>query len=75
MPNIKIRGGKFNSVEGDYTVIDHSRHETNIESYNMYHNKLTDSYNNNSKKFGEQFQLILIRGIIMIMMTRLSCSR
>jgi len=51
---IKLVGGEFNTIEGDYRVIDHSRHETNIDSNNMYDNKLTDSYNNNSKKFSGQ---------------------
>ena len=55
--NIRIRGGKFNKIEGDLTVIDCSRHETNIESYNMYHNKVTKSYNSNSKKNGEHSHL------------------
>ena len=36
-------------------------HETNIESFNMYDNKLTEAFNTNLKKNGEQFQLILIQ--------------
>ena len=52
-PNIRIRGGKFNRIEGDYTVIDHSKHETHIDSNNVLYNKVTDAYNN-SKKIGEQ---------------------
>jgi hypothetical protein len=70
-PNIKIKGGKFNRIKGNLTVIDHSQHETNIESHNMYDNKLTGSYNTNSKKFGEQFQFILIQNHLM---SRLRCS-
>ena len=53
--NVTIRGGKFNAIEGDYTVIKHSLHETNIDSNNTYDNKVTGSYNNNSKRFSEQF--------------------
>jgi hypothetical protein len=53
--NVKIYGGKFNAIEGDYTVFNHSHHETNTDSNNTYDNKVTDSYNNNSKRFSEQF--------------------
>jgi len=47
--NIKVVGGKFNDIKGDLTVFDYSRHETNIDSNNMYDNKVTDSYNKNPK--------------------------
>jgi len=50
IPNTKIKivGGKFNKIKGDYKVYDHSRHETNIDSHNMYYNTLTESFNTNS---------------------------
>ena len=53
--NIRIRGGKFNTIEGNLTVVDQSRHETNIESNNTYRNDLTNSYNSNIERSGEQF--------------------
>ena len=53
--NIRIKGGKFNTIKGDYTLVDHSRQETNIDSYNMYDTEVTYSYNNNSKEIGEKF--------------------
>lgn len=51
--NIKIVGGVFNDIKGNYTVFDRSRHETNIDSNNMYNNTVTDSYNDNSKRFSQ----------------------
>jgi hypothetical protein len=61
--NIKIVGGEFNDIKGNYRLIDHSCRETNINSSNMYHNQVTDAYNNNSKKFSEQFYHIYIQGL------------
>jgi hypothetical protein len=75
MSNIRIRGGKFNYIKGDYTVVDHSRHVTNIDSDNIYRTTVANSYNNNFKKIGEQFQLIpsLIQGRLMTQLRCLFC--
>jgi hypothetical protein len=70
--NIRFRGGQINNIEGDYRVVDRSRHETNINSHNMMRNKVTESFNTNFEKIGERFQLILIQGRLM---TRLDDQR
>lgn len=67
---VKIVGGTINRVKGNYTVVDRSRHVTDIESYNTYGNTVTDCFNNISKKPSEQFQHILVQGHLM---TRLRC--
>ena len=59
----KHHSGKINnSIKGDYTMSDRSRQETttNINSNNMSHNALIDSYNDNSKEIGEKFQLFIL---------------
>jgi len=43
--NIKIKGGRFNDIEGDLRVIDRSRHETNINSHNILGCEVTNSFN------------------------------
>ena len=54
--NFTINGGSFTNVEGDYTEFnEHSNRVTNIDSNNMYGNKVTGSFNNNSKTFSEEF--------------------
>ena len=54
--NIRIKGGRFNNIKGDFTLIDRSRQETNIDSNNIYGNELTDAYNNNNfEEIGERF--------------------
>ena len=68
--NIKVVGGKFNDIKGDLTVFDYSRHETNIDSNNMYDNKVTDSYNKNPKIISEQFQHTLIQSRLMTRLLR-----
>jgi len=54
--NIKIVGGEFNDIKGNLTVFDHSRHEVNIDSGNVYNNKIIDSFNDNSTRISEQFK-------------------
>ena len=56
---------------GNYTV--NGYHETNIESYSMYNNKLTEAYYTNCEKIGEQFQLIQVL-IQKFLMTSPRCS-
>src|SRR5882757_4323069 len=46
--NVTINGGQFG-----HTTYNHSRHETNYDSNNVYQNDIRDSYNNNSRRFGE----------------------
>ena len=44
-------GGQFN--QSNHTMYDHSRYETNHDSNNLYDNIITDSFNDNSKRFSE----------------------
>ena len=44
-------GGQFNHT--NHTMYDHSRYETNHDSNNLYDNIITDSFNDNSKRFSE----------------------
>jgi len=43
---LKIKGGTFNDIEGDYRVVDRSVHRTDINSGNIRGSKVTKSFNN-----------------------------
>ncbi|KAF8167137.1 hypothetical protein B0H34DRAFT_680413 [Crassisporium funariophilum] len=49
--NVKVTGGEFNIVHGNYTVFDQSRHTTNLDSYNTLNNNLLNAHNDNSKHY------------------------
>ena len=53
--NITILGGSFNDVKGNLTVLDHSRHTTNLSSNNKYTNNVVNAHNDNSTRISEQF--------------------
>ncbi|KAF8816173.1 hypothetical protein BYT27DRAFT_7128093 [Phlegmacium glaucopus] len=48
--NVKIIGGEFNDIKGNLTVFDHSRHEMNLDTSNVYNNQLINSFNDTSTR-------------------------
>jgi len=46
--NIKVTGGEFNEVRGNYIVYDQSRHHSNVNSLNTTTRTVLNSGNNNS---------------------------
>jgi len=53
--NIKITGGEFNEVRGNYIVYDQSRHHSNVNSYNTTNHSIVDSANDNSRFYREPY--------------------
>ncbi|KAF9477012.1 hypothetical protein BDN70DRAFT_922872 [Pholiota conissans] len=49
--NVKINGGEFNVINGNYTVFDQSRHSTNVNSFNTTNNTTIGSHNDNSRQY------------------------
>ena len=48
-------GGQFNktSTNLNYTMYDRSHREINRDSNNLENNNITDAFNNNSRRYGE----------------------
>lgn len=53
--DVKINGGEFTVVNGNYTVFDRSRHTSNVNSFNTTNNTTLGSYNDNSQRYCENF--------------------
>ena len=51
--NVKITGGEFNEVRGNYIVYDQSRHHSNVNSFNTTNHSIVDSANDNSRVYRE----------------------
>lgn len=58
--DVKINGGEFTVVNGNYMVFDQSRHTSNVNSFNTTNSTILGSYNDNSQRYCKTFSYTFV---------------
>ncbi len=61
--DVKINGGEFTVVNGNYTVFDQSRHTSNVNSFNTTNSTILGSYNDNSQRYCKNLSYTIVNNL------------